>query len=451
VRDGGESLASRLRGTRSGGDAPSARLFRRIRWKLTLWYTSVLAIGLLIFCIAVYVTVRQVLINPVDDQLDQAIAFPTQRCDILLSTPLAFIPSHYEEDNLYACYDAHGKLVGPPGGAALNYPGFASPSLATEALQHGTSQYDTVNAGSILGTVRREAAPIPNGQGGFVGAVQVGTQVGSQVHNLDVLMHSLIIFGLLAVLLSAIGGLFLANRALLPARLAYARQRDFIADASHELRTPLTILRADAEVLLRDQRNLSEENIALVEDMVAETTHMASLSNSMLDLARLDAGSTHLERDVVDLSDLTADVARRMRVLAEARHVTIRLESAESVLVLGDRMLLEEAALVLADNAVKYNRPAGEVVLRTRAEDGQAVLEVHDTGIGIAPEHLPRLGERFYRVDKARSREQGGAGLGLSIVQTIAARHGGTFYLESEPGKGTTAILAMPRAMSREA
>ena len=113
-------------------------------------------------------------------------------------------------------------------------------------------------------------------------------------------------------------------------------------------------------------------------------------------------------------------------------------------LVIGNRSLLEQAALILLDNAIKYNRPAGRVTVSAIANGDRAMLTVSDTGIGIPPEHLPHLGERFYRIDKARSREAGGAGLGLSIARGIATLHNGTLTLTSEPGQGTVATMALP-------
>jgi signal transduction histidine kinase len=115
-------------------------------------------------------------------------------------------------------------------------------------------------------------------------------------------------------------------------------------------------------------------------------------------------------------------------------------------LVIGDLTLLEQAVLALLDNAIKYNCHGGQVTVQTEQKQGQAILEVCDTGIGIAGEHLPHLGERFYRVDKARSRQAGGTGLGLSIAQGIAMAHGGTLTLTSIPDHGTTVTLALPLA-----
>jgi signal transduction histidine kinase len=434
-------------------------MFQRIRWKLTLWYTGVLAAVLLIIGIALYVSLKHALLDAVDNDLRTragAQVFAQGQQFSGDSWPLhdchPFLPPVYPQDQneaqqLFACYDAHGNLIGQSFNAWVTIP-FHNKSIVQAALS-GSSATDTIDGGRGIGLLRRYAVqiavPTPAGNQ-LVGVLVEGEPVGAQYNVLHTLLTLLLVFGIPALLLASIGGLFLANRALLPARLAYARQRDFIADASHELRTPLTMLRADAEVLLRDRAHLSPDNVALVEDMVAETEHMSSLANSMLDLARMDTNGAHLERDVVDLSALGGDIAHRMSALASDRHVTVRTESPGPVFVLADRLLLEQAVLVLVDNAVKYNRPAGEVVIRAFARDGQAGLEVRDTGIGIAAEHLPRLGERFYRVDKARSREQGGAGLGLSIVQTIAARHGGSFRLESEPGQGTTAILTLPAA-----
>jgi signal transduction histidine kinase len=173
---------------------------------------------------------------------------------------------------------------------------------------------------------------------------------------------------------------------------------------------------------------------------------MAELANTMLNLARLDAGSEHIEQEVVDLAAVAGEVARRVASLALEKELAIQVEGERPVLVVGDRLLLQQAALVLADNAIKYNRPAGHVLLRVTGQEDKAYLEVRDTGIGIAPEHVPHLGERFYRVDKARSREVGGAGLGLSIAQSIAAQHGGALEINSEPGQGTTATLVLPAA-----
>ncbi len=225
---------------------------------------------------------------------------------------------------------------------------------------------------------------------------------------------------------------------------SWANQQRFIADASHELRTPLTLLRADAEVLLRGREQLATEDAALLEDIVAEANHMATLATNMLTLARLDNSSSHREHEVLNLAEVARAGGRRIQALADQAEIRLQLEVSETALVIGDPALLEQAVLVLLDNAIKYNHRGGHVTVRTAVRQGQAVLEVSDTGVGIAKEHLPHLGERFYRVDKARTREAGGTGLGLSIAQSIAQAHSGTLILMSIPDQGTTATLTLP-------
>jgi len=243
------------------------------------------------------------------------------------------------------------------------------------------------------------------------------------------------------ILLSIGAGLFLASRALQPARIAYTRQRDFIADASHELRTPLTMLRSTVEFVLRGREHLTADDVALLEDTVEETTHLTQLANNMLDLARLDSETFHIEEDVVDLGEIAVEVTRWSQALAKERGITITATVAQPALVLGDASLLLQSLLVLVDNAIKYNRPSGTVSVTVSRDGDNVVVEVVDTGIGVAAVDLNRLGERFYRVDKARSRESGGAGLGLSIVRSIIARHNGTFDITSEQGSGTQATI----------
>jgi len=245
---------------------------------------------------------------------------------------------------------------------------------------------------------------------------------------------------------AGLGGLFLSNRALVPARLAWANQQHFIADASHELRTPITLMRADAEVLLRGRQRMETEDADLLEDIVAEAHHMANIATNLLTLARLDTGAAHQEHEVIDLTKLAKEAVQRVQALAEQRDITVQIEQSTALYVIGDPMQLEQAVLGLLDNAVKYNRQGGHVTARTLAQDKQALLEVRDTGIGIAAEHLPHLGERFYRVDKARSREAGGTGLGLSIARGIAVAHGGRLSLSSVPDQGTTVTLTLPLA-----
>jgi signal transduction histidine kinase len=436
---------------------PSAALFRRIRLRLTVWYTCYLAAALLVLGIALYWGVSRALLSPIDDDLHaqaQRIAEYIQADPALLNYCQAGESDLFGEDPhlaayrgiplLAVCYGQNGAYSWITS-LAQGYPGLRDPSLAAAAVRSGSAS-DTINLGPPLGRVRVYAVLVSNGSGPPFTVVETAGQVGAQLDALHTLLTLLLVMGSIALVVAAVGGSFLADKALAPARLAYARQRDFISDASHELRTPLTMLRADAEVLLRSSTRFDPEDAEILHDIVGETAHMSALADNMLNLARLDSGEMPLEQEVVDLTALAAEIGRRMSALAAERGLSVHVDQGEPVLVVADRLLLEQTILILVDNAVKYNQHGGEVAIRVARQGDRAMLTVRDTGIGIAAEHLPHLGERFYRVDKARSREMGGAGLGVSIARSIARRHGGTLELTSTPGEGTTATLSLPAA-----
>jgi signal transduction histidine kinase len=431
---------------------PATALFGRIRWRLTLLFAAVLAALLLVSGALLYVSMRQTLLEPKNTILQSENHDLAERWQRDGRTPCIGPPGAPPDAVLHgrpvvfvACYGSDGKLLAA---VALTTVGtdFLSNSLAQSALLSG-SAYDEIDAGAYLGQVRRYAVVVrdPNTQD-VLGVVMSGIPIGDTVGALNTLQTLLLLVGALTLAGATIGGYFLAARALDPARLAFARQQTFIADAAHELRTPLTLLRADAEVLLRGRERFTADDAALLEDIVAESGHLSALSTTMLTLARLDSGAQHHERDVVDLADVARSVVQRARALADERDVSLTLGATAPAQVIGDRELLEQATLILVDNAIKYGGAGSAVEVSVAATDARQRLVVRDTGPGIAAEHLPHLGERFYRPDKARSRAAGGAGLGLSLARGILKLHDGEVTIESAPGKGTTAILSLPAA-----
>jgi len=431
-------------------------MFQGLRTRLTLWYCGVLGVALVLFSVVLYLAVQFFLLAPVEaDTAQHAHAHVTQWLAISPARAcLTFVPPGQfgppppglgqSMSEMVACFDQNGSLLQNENTAQLP-SAFLNNTLAKKALEEGTPTTDTVDAGGTVGQVYRYALAIPNPTGsGYAGVVLIGESIQAQETALSLLLTLLLAVGGVALLGAGLGGLFLANRALAPARLAWAHQQRFIGDAAHELRTPLTLLRADAEVLLRSREHLAAEDAALLEDIVAETNHMATLASNLLTLARLDNGSSHQEHEVINLADVALSGARRIQALADQAEISIQVESNDTALVIGDPTLLEQAVLALLDNAIKYNRRGGHVTVRTATKQGHALLEVCDTGIGIAAEHLLHLGERFYRVDKARSREAGGTGLGLSIARSIAIDLGGTLTLTSIPEQGTTVTLTLP-------
>jgi two-component system OmpR family sensor kinase len=226
---------------------------------------------------------------------------------------------------------------------------------------------------------------------------------------------------------------------------AHANQQRFLADASHELRTPLTVLRGEIEVALRRERP-AEEYREVLESSREEIERLARLTENLLSLARSDAGEAVAAPEPVDLAEVCRKVVDSLANRATSKRIGLSVEETGPVIVSGDSLALERIVLNLVENAIRYS-PAGETVtLRTQTTDKEAVLTVSDTGPGIAPEHLPHLFERFYRVDKARAREHGGAGLGLAIVEALVHAHGGRVSVASEVGQGTVFTLSLPLA-----
>ncbi|HEX6998467.1 MAG TPA: ATP-binding protein [Gammaproteobacteria bacterium] len=228
---------------------------------------------------------------------------------------------------------------------------------------------------------------------------------------------------------------------------SFRRIAQFTADASHELRTPLAVMRTTAEVALRGPEPPTEQRAAL-EDILVELERTSQLVENLLLLARADAGQERLlEKRPVDLAAAIAEAVAQAQVLARAQRVALEARLPERPLIVrGDAHALRRLFLILLDNAVKYTPAGGRVDVALAERGGQAVAAVRDTGIGIPPAHLPHIFERFYRVDPARSRRQGGAGLGLAIGCWIAAAHGGAITATSEPQQGSEFTVSLPLA-----
>jgi signal transduction histidine kinase len=249
---------------------------------------------------------------------------------------------------------------------------------------------------------------------------------------------------------------------------SFEEVRRFTADASHELRTPVSIVRTTAEVALRQPRP-AEEYRAALESVLQEAERASTLVEDLLLLARADAGVDQAAREVVDVRAIVAGLQARIAAHAAAYGLTATVETAAApAVVVADRAALTRLIWILVDNAVKYTPSPGAIGITlalvpdpdvqplgsgTKPGSGANVegtaavtLTVRDTGIGIAREDLPRVFDRFYRTDPARSRESGGAGLGLSIAKSIVDRHGGRIVIESEPGRGTCVRVEMRAA-----
>jgi heavy metal sensor kinase len=224
---------------------------------------------------------------------------------------------------------------------------------------------------------------------------------------------------------------------------SFTELRRFAADASHELRTPLTALRAEGEVALNNARD-PEQFRQTIGAMLEEAQRLQDLVDSLLALARAEADQQPLSRVPVELATLTREVVESLRILADEKHQQLAVELNGEVSIAGDAALIRHALLNLVHNAIRYTPMNGRITVRCSRRDREAVIEVADTGEGIAPEHQAKVFESFYRVDKTRSRAEGGAGLGLAIANLAIERHRGRIELESEVGKGSIFRIALP-------
>ncbi|HVV72753.1 MAG TPA: ATP-binding protein [Verrucomicrobiae bacterium] len=228
---------------------------------------------------------------------------------------------------------------------------------------------------------------------------------------------------------------------------AFQYSRRFVADASHELRTPLTVLKGELEDLVQKPQLTSDWRDRLG-SALEEVDRLTNIVEGLFAISRLDAGEAAAEWVRFDLGELASATADQMALLAEDKKIKLTCSGSAGVCVEGDRARLKQVVVNLLDNAIKYTPEGGSIVLTVGAQNGSAILEVADTGIGIPPQVLPRIFERFFRVDSARSRLQGGAGLGLSIVKSICTAHHGRVEASSTPGQGTRFRVELPRVQS---
>jgi heavy metal sensor kinase len=227
---------------------------------------------------------------------------------------------------------------------------------------------------------------------------------------------------------------------------AFQRQVRFTADASHELRTPLSIIHSHAELALTRDRTAPEYKQAM-ETCLRAAKRTKALVDALLVLARADAGKLNLKYERFDLKDAAEESLAMVQTRAQERNVSIETDL-QAVELEADRTRILQLLTNLLVNAIQYNRPGGRVVLTTKPEAASVILTVADTGVGIAAEDQPHLFERFFRADKARSREAGGSGLGLAICQSIVEAHHGSITFTSQPGSGTTFVIRLPLSQS---
>lgn len=444
-----------------------------IRVRLTAWYTAILAATFLVLGIVVWIGVRQSIDQTVDADLQSRIERTRAFLMDLKGGPNEII----EELTELAALAAAGteiRLMDRSGDWLYRSPGTAN-WRATLSANDGSETI--VLEGKKY---RLMTATVP------IGRIQIGVPLDGYEHLLANFATILLFASPIALFLASTGGYWMSSRTLRPvdritrlageisakrlsARLpvrasgdeldrlsttlnamferlegSFLRITQFTADASHELRTPAAIIRATAE-LASSRPRTPEEHSKSWKLVLAESERTSLLLDDLMTLARADADAVVLRLSRVDLAACAREAIGEMAVLAESAGVSIRYSGPEVTDVLGDSESLRRVCLILLDNAIKYSHRGGSVEVSISCSDDNIDLEVCDTGIGIRPEDLPHIFDRFYRASKDRSRNSGGAGLGLAIARWIVERHSGEISAHSAAGRGSAFRIQLPQ------
>jgi heavy metal sensor kinase len=448
-----------------------------IRMRLTLWFVLLMGITFTAFSFYLVLRFENSLQNTIDSSLR-----------ITVSKTVAALD---EED-----FNETGKLIFDHTGATQP----ASDDFAMRILSTQGEVWDVYSATervSVWGAVeadystqgewRIHSQSITNSNGEIIGWLQAAQSLGP-VHETVRELQEQLMFGVPLVLLFAgLGGYFLADRALNPinqiadtargihlrdlskriryqgamdevgklaqtfdqmlARLqdSFERERRFTSDAAHELRTPLTVLKGQIDVTLSRARSSSEYESKLRE-LSVQVDRLIRLSNALLFLSRSDQNQIDFNPASVNLTELLSVLIEQLQPLADEKDLNVSTQIVDALFVRGDKDHLIRLFMNLLENALKYTPAKAQVQVSAESEADAVRITIHNSGDGIAPEHIPHLFERFYRVDEARSGQTGGNGLGLAIAQEIVRLHDGEIQFQSEMGKGVTVSVRLPAA-----
>jgi signal transduction histidine kinase len=437
-------------------------MFEKARRELVLLVIIVLLILLSAVVAAMYFSMSSSIRQEINDELTggaEIILQGVRSGNITLSSPISIREEEEEQEEehrregpdertrlaitgvVYNIVDSNGKLLGT---SSRQVSGIPDLSVLPQVLANQRVFKDIELPGDI--PVRLYSVPIRTTTG-IAGMLQVVIDLSPHQRQLNNLLVTTGIVSVIGLGLAIIAAIVLTYRALVPVRHSLERQREFVADASHELRTPLALIRANAEVVLRHKNQTIAENVQYLEDIGRETDYLGQMVGDLLTLARADMGKDELKTEPVELGKLSAEVARQMTRLAHEKGLDFIYEGPEhghEIWLMADLLRLRQLLVILLDNAVKYTS-SGFVKLKIGiVHHKHTIIEVSDSGIGIPADKVDLIFERFYRVDKARSRQEGGFGLGLSIARWIVQTHDGSIKVTSQPGKGATFSVSIP-------
>jgi signal transduction histidine kinase len=424
---------------------------RGVQMRLTIWYMILLAIILAVFNAVVYFSLQYNLNERANADVQRR-AIQAARATSQFGDTIYLDPDKLPTDlggNVVFVVNSGGQPIQNFPQVKLGAPP-PPPPPAVSAVQEGKPKPG--QAVTPQGKVVYAVETVKNADGVIIGGIVVAKSLAQTEDTLRRLTLLLLAGSALALLLAFGCGQFLAWLSLRPVRRAFQRQRDFVADASHELRTPLALIRANTEAMLRRTKSLPTEAKGYANEVLEEVDYLNRIVGDLGTLALADSQQQRLQREPMELLDVLRDLLRQMHPLAVERGVTLAGQLEGSATVEGDAGRLRQLFLILLDNAVTYTPAGGRVSLKVQRFDHRVEVQVADTGAGIPEKDLPHIWERFYRVDKARTRQgSAGTGLGLAIARWIALAHNGSIRLESRRGEGTTAVVGLPAVPAPDA
>lgn len=464
-----------------------------IRTRLTFWYVTLLTVSLVAFGIVFSFTLSKIFIYRVDGQITSIAnmmphAIVKPQGQFLLPGDFDIILERFfgirTTGKFIQVLDPHGKIVA----SSSNLEGMSLP-LSPESYKSALNMDTTYEVLRRKGRypIRVVTKPFFLKEHGLVAIVQVGSSLEVMEETLNSLARIFILLVIASVVIASAFGMFLARKALNPVseitglarrigaenlneRINVSTPKDeigmlattindmferleksfmqiqqFTADASHELKTPLTILKGEMEIALRSEDD-PEYMKETLESGLEEIDRMSYIVRNLLDLTKIDVEKEAVTKTRVRLDEVMTERIEHFRRLAEEKGVELKVTNKTPAVVCGDPVRVGQLIFNLIDNGIKYTNAGGSVEVSVETGTDTAVVKVRDTGAGISKEDLPYIFDRFYRVDKARTRDVGGAGLGLSICKVIAESMGGKIDAVSSRGKGSTFIVRVPLA-----
>jgi heavy metal sensor kinase len=463
------------------------KFYRRTDFKMTLWYVLTFLTSALVICIFFYLRLEHQLLG----EIDQFLLDETKEMEKVLSREPqeTYFLMRFEDEVMARKYypfffqilDKEGKPIYVS--KEFREIGYTAHDwVLTNARKREETREEFRSPGSKI-PHRIISTPIYK-NGGLTEIIQLGTHLRFVRRNLIHFRNNVLVALPILLVLGATGGWILARRSLSPigyivskaqsitsqnlserlkgrgtgdemddlirtinemiSRLegSFKRMAEFTADASHELKTPICAMRGEAEVLLLKQRKTEEYQEGLAH-FIEQFDHLNQLINDLILLSKFDSTQVVLKRTPLRLDLLIQDLSHLFRVLAEQKHLALEIGILDEVTVTGDKIRLQQLFTNLIDNAIKYT-PKGAIRITVEKNEGSGLVRIQDTGIGIPKEEQEKIFKRFYRIDKSRSKDTGGVGLGLSIAEWIVRAHHGSIEVDSELNKGSTFTVYLP-------